>query len=157
MRHIEDDRLLTAVSYRPDVKSIAVVFEDGQRIEATLEALKMPTKKIENICLDEFQRGVEVHFMDGSMLDVSADYFVWLTDAGFQAEYPSDDELPTRVGKAIARLRSLRGMSQVELAGTLEMAPSNLSRLEAGRHMPTLDVLLRVAKALEVPLARLLA
>jgi len=37
------------------------------------------------------------------------------------------------------------------------MERPNLSRLEHGRHLPSLDTLERIAEALEVPIAALLA
>jgi DNA-binding XRE family transcriptional regulator len=150
-------RLIEGVGYDKTRRAVSVRFDDGDIAEATLEALRVAIKPIENITIDEFRRGIEIRFADGSMHDVAADYFTWLTDADYAAAYPTDDTLGPRVGANIARLRKQRGMTQVALAAATDMQAPNLSRLEAGRHVPTLDVLLRIARALDVPLPTLLS
>lgn len=159
MTHTPDrlhTRLIEGISYDKTRSAVSVRFDDGDLVEATLEALRAPAKSIENIAIDEFRRGIEIHFEDGSMHDVSVDFFTWLTRPDYAAAYPADDTLGTRVGANVVELRSQRGMSQVALAEAAGMQPPNLSRLESGRHVPTLDVLLRVAKALNVSLAALI-
>lgn len=55
-----------------------------------------------------------------------------------------------------ARLRELRrnaGMTQETLAAQIPMDARHLSRLEVGRHFPSLDSLERLAVVLDVPLA----
>ena len=58
------------------------------------------------------------------------------------------------------RLKLLRkkrnNMSQRELAKRAGLSRAYLSRLEIGRHDPTLSTLLKLAKALRVRVARLL-
>jgi transcriptional regulator with XRE-family HTH domain len=150
-------RLIEAVSYDKQSRTLSVRFDDGDLATATLEALKLPDKPIQKIAVDEFRRGVEVHFRDRSTHDISADYFTWLTQPDYAAAYPADASLGPRVGANIASLRKQRGLSQAALASAAGMAAPNLSRLESGRHIPTLDVLLRVARSLNASLAALLA
>ena len=57
------------------------------------------------------------------------------------------------------RLRQLRrrlGMTQATLAAKAGVSRGYLSRLEIGQHDPPLSTLLRLAKALRVPVAELL-
>ena len=57
----------------------------------------------------------------------------------------------------IKRLRKVKGMSQVELAAAAGIARPYLVRLESGEQQnPSLAVLKRLAKALGVPVTRLL-
>lgn len=62
-----------------------------------------------------------------------------------------------RIARRVRLLRSRRGMSTAELARRAGMHRPNLSRLEAGRHEPSLDILEKVANALGVPVADLVA
>lgn len=56
-----------------------------------------------------------------------------------------------KLGKTIRRLRLERQMSQQDLAGSAELTPSFLSLLENDHRNPSLSVLKRLAKALDVP------
>jgi XRE family transcriptional regulator of biofilm formation len=61
------------------------------------------------------------------------------------------------VGRVIRRLRDERGIGLRELAGQAKIAPGYLSRLERRQQKnPSLDVLVRIARALDVPVSRLL-
>lgn len=61
------------------------------------------------------------------------------------------------MGKKIQKLRTERGMSQVDLVGLIEgkIDTTNISRIESGRTNPTLYSLYRISQALEVPLKEL--
>lgn len=61
-----------------------------------------------------------------------------------------------RLGRRIRRLRVERELSQVALAKLAKVAPEHLNRIEQGRHAPTTTTLLRLAKALGVPVTALL-
>ena len=155
--HRTETRLLTAVSYRPSTRSLSVVYDDGEIAQVAVDALKLPLDaKIENVQLDEFQRGIEFLLADGTMHDVAADYITWLTDESYRRQYP-DEDIGPRIGSNVAALRKQRGMSQGELARTAGILGPNLSRLESGKHVPTLDVLLRVAQALNVTLSKIVS
>ena len=59
------------------------------------------------------------------------------------------------MGQAIRALRRAAGRTASEVAAAAGMAPPNYARIEAGHHQPRMDTLVRIAAALEVPLARL--
>ncbi|HEU4599244.1 MAG TPA: helix-turn-helix transcriptional regulator [Solirubrobacterales bacterium] len=66
-------------------------------------------------------------------------------------------EIKKQVGRNIALARRSAGLSQTQLAVRMAMASQEVSRLECGRRScPGLTTLLRVARALEVPLTDLL-
>lgn len=52
------------------------------------------------------------------------------------------------LARRIRELRKAVGMTQAELARRTNIRRPNIARLEAGRHMITLDVVMRVARAL---------
>jgi transcriptional regulator with XRE-family HTH domain len=67
------------------------------------------------------------------------------------------EEIRKQVGRNIAEARRRAGLSQTQLAARLETASQEVSRLEHGRQScPGLPTLLRVARALDVPLTALL-
>lgn len=62
-------------------------------------------------------------------------------------------DLARGVGQAVRDQRLAAGWTQQDLGTASGMAQSGIARLEAGRHLPSLPVLLRVAKALNAKLA----
>ena len=56
------------------------------------------------------------------------------------------------IGARIKELRKKAGLTQEKLAERVGLDARHLSRLEVGRHFPSLDSLERIAGALNVPL-----
>jgi ribosome-binding protein aMBF1 (putative translation factor) len=52
------------------------------------------------------------------------------------------------LAKLVIRLRALEGLSQEELARRMGTTKAAISRLESGRHRPTVETLRRLAEAL---------
>jgi transcriptional regulator with XRE-family HTH domain len=61
----------------------------------------------------------------------------------------------TRLGQRVKHLRRLRGYTQEQLAERIEINPKYLSSIERGAENPTLDLLCRLAKGLQVDLNEL--
>jgi transcriptional regulator with XRE-family HTH domain len=57
------------------------------------------------------------------------------------------------IGARIKELRKHAGLTQEELAHEVDLDSRHLSRLEVGKHFPSLDSLERIAVELNVPLA----
>lgn len=53
-----------------------------------------------------------------------------------------------RIIEELKRQRRMKGMTQQEVAEAAGIMRPNISRLEAGRNVPSLDVLIRYAEAL---------
>lgn len=66
-----------------------------------------------------------------------------------------DDAVLDAVGPRLRALRERRGVTLARLASTTGISVSTLSRLESGGRRPTLELLLRLARAHEVPLDEL--
>ncbi len=63
-----------------------------------------------------------------------------------------------RLDHVIRELREKKGLTQEELAFKARVTPGYVAQLELGlRKNPSLDVVRRLARALKVPLAELLA
>jgi transcriptional regulator with XRE-family HTH domain len=57
-----------------------------------------------------------------------------------------------QIGLRLKEIRKRRGLSQEALAERAETSPNYLSRMERGTENPTLDMLIKIAVALEVEL-----
>lgn len=60
------------------------------------------------------------------------------------------------VAEQVRNLRKAKGMTQAQLARAAGILRPNLSRIEAGKHRPTLDTLERIAAALKIPVVDLI-
>jgi transcriptional regulator with XRE-family HTH domain len=61
-----------------------------------------------------------------------------------------------KLGMKVQTLRDKRGMTQEALAKKSGISRGYLARVETGRHEPTLTTLRKLARALGVPVTRLL-
>ena len=66
------------------------------------------------------------------------------------------DEILTQVGPRLRRLRQERGSTLAALARATGISVSTLSRLESGLRRPSLELLLPIARAHQVPLDELI-
>lgn len=67
----------------------------------------------------------------------------------------ANDEVLAAVGPRLRALRTRRGITLAELSETTGISVSTLSRLESGGRRPTLELLLPLARAHQVPLDEL--
>ncbi len=70
---------------------------------------------------------------------------------------PEPGDIAATVGANLRRLRVQRGLTFEELAARSDVSRSMLSQIELGRSTPTINVLFRIAKALDHPFSALLA
>ena len=66
------------------------------------------------------------------------------------------DATMTRVGEKVRKLRKARRWSQQELGDRAGVTAQTVWNLETGRHVPETATLLKIARALGVPLSELL-
>ncbi len=60
-----------------------------------------------------------------------------------------------KLGLNIAYYRKARGLSQMQLADQIDISRTHMSRIENNDCAVSLDVIFRIAKALEIPVSRL--
>lgn len=60
-------------------------------------------------------------------------------------------------GKAVRAARMEQGVAQEKLAGLAGVARSHMGKIERGEHMPTLALILKIAAALRISAAELMA
>ena len=71
----------------------------------------------------------------------------WLRDPRFHAEF--DRQEPAFAAAfALASARNRAGLTQKQLAGKLGTSQSHVARIESGRHLPSVRMIERYAKAL---------
>ena len=78
-----------------------------------------------------------------------------LTAAATPASPESAEDYFERLGRRLQELRSARGWKQQQLSEEAGLDRTYISGLEHGKQNPTIGALLRLARALEVPLDRL--
>ncbi|MBI4822938.1 MAG: helix-turn-helix transcriptional regulator [Nitrospirae bacterium] len=54
------------------------------------------------------------------------------------------------IGRRIQELRKAQGLSQEKVAERADISPNYLSRIECGKENPTLDMLIKLASAIQV-------
>ena len=69
---------------------------------------------------------------------------------------PRDIALHKTIGARLQEIRHTRGLTQEQFAEAVGIQPPTLSRYETGRRSMSVDLLVRVAGALDVPVDRLL-
>jgi transcriptional regulator with XRE-family HTH domain len=69
----------------------------------------------------------------------------------------TDHDLARKLGARIRQLREEVGLTQEKLAWDCDLSKGYMSRVEAGRHVPALEVLARIADRLGCELADLVA
>lgn len=62
---------------------------------------------------------------------------------------------PTAVGRALARVRLSKGITQEVLSGLAVIGRSHLSAIERGERKPTLETIYRISNALDIPMSKL--
>lgn len=68
----------------------------------------------------------------------------------------TEAELAKVIGLNVRAARSHAGLTQLELSERTGVAVPNISRLEAGTHLPSVATLKKVADALEMPICAFL-
>jgi hypothetical protein len=103
--------------------------------------------------VDDLEHGIVLAFANGRTTDVASDAVLHACEPGYQEADSSRS--PRALGARIRTLRLAAGRSAAEVARAAGLAAPNYARLEAGRHEPRTRTLVRVAAALNVPLALL--
>lgn len=67
-----------------------------------------------------------------------------------------NSEALSKLGTHIRKLREENKLSQSQLSFMAEIAESTLFRIENGKHIPSANTLISIAKALEIPMKKLM-
>lgn len=143
-----------AASYDPERDAFRVAMENGQ-----IFLLKRPIPEDDHSgVLDVYIEG------DGEVFTVvqttgnefSVPWDVIKTLASGKTRKP-DQEVGKRIGQRVKALRKQRGLTQVQLAKMTGLKRPNISRLEAGTHVPGISLIERLAESLQVNISDLIS
>ena len=65
---------------------------------------------------------------------------------------PRNHPFGQQMGEFLCELRNQRGLTQSDLAGLLDTTQGAVSKLECGRHLPSIGMLIRIAEATDTRL-----
>jgi len=68
-----------------------------------------------------------------------------------------DPEVGKRIGQRVKAIRKERGMTQDQLAKVSGLKRPNISRLEAGTHVPSISLIERLAESLQINISDLIS
>ena len=131
-------------------RRVAVKFRGGREVSLPLSALRL-TRRPVAARLDDLRHAVILELSNGEVEEVASDLFLHETDVEYRVAHGAPCP-PPPVGPRMRELRIALGLKAAEVARAAGLAPSNYARLEAGRHEPRVDTLVRVAAALQLPL-----
>lgn len=135
-----------------------VTFDSGKEYSFPRSSLEVDDgSELINIQVDRRRFFFRVRQASGNRYEVPWDRVLHEAEPSYG--YFRSREVRTRttgeVASTIRKLRDAKGITQDQLAGAVGMMRSNISRIEAAKHRPTLETLERIAKALKVSVADL--
>jgi DNA-binding XRE family transcriptional regulator len=158
----EFGKKIKEVQYLENMNSFVIHMENGKTYILKLSDLsEADSSKVNTWDLDKDHRYFKVVQESGNWLEVPWDDVLYHCEpeynyykGGNSAKAEQDSTL--RIGKKIRQLRIAKGYSIEALAQKAGMKRPNLSRLESGKHQPSLDTLEHLAEALDVSVAKIL-
>ncbi len=159
----EASRRIERVEYVEGARSFIVGLEDGKVYALGLDdAAGTDSTGVEGWRIGEGRRHFEVRQRSGNVVEVPWDAVLHHCEPGYEyykGRGDGEDEGGRAgvIGGRIRGLRERRGFSVTRLAELSGMKRPNLSRLENGRHAPSLETLERVADALGATVGELAA
>ena len=147
---------LRSATYDQEHDELVVAFRLGPEYRLKAASLELPAS-VKKAHPDEFRHGVVVQLADGSQTSFASDFVLYRCEPAYQGAHRLEDGGQPDFGARIRALRVAAGLQAKDVAAAARLAPSNYARLEASKHQPQVETLVRVAKALGIPLARLVA
>lgn len=159
----DSGRRISRVEYIKSERTFIVRMENGRAYALKLDDLpEADSSDVARWSLSRDRYFFRVVQASGTRLEVPWDDVLYHCEPEYEYFKGRQKELhdfdrAVRIGHRVRELRVARGLSITELAERAGLKRPNLSRLEYGRHIPSLETLERVAEALGVPVAQLIA
>lgn len=162
-------RTLRAVLYQPKDDTFFIGFRNGKVYKLPRPLLREIEGADDGSTVVGQPRVVDggdafiVRLASGRHYDVAADFVLYHCEPSYRfhkgkpEQQAREADSAARIGQRVRALREQRGLTQDALAAKADMKAPNLSRLEGGKHVPSLPTLERVAAALGVRVADLVA
>lgn len=115
--------------------------------------------KIKRCMLDKDQYHFTVFLESGKEYVIIWDFIRYICDEEYEyyKENKKERISSEEIGKSVCQSRKQKKLRQEDLAIKTGMQRANISRIESGKHYPSLETLKKIADALSVPVAKFLA
>ena len=135
-----------------------VTFNSGKEYSFPRSSLEIDDgSELVNVQVDRKRFFFRVTQVSGNRYEIPWDRVLHESKASYPYFRAGVGRRTRKVGATIRKLREAKEMTQEKLARATGMMRNNISRIEAAKHRPTLDTLERIAKALKVSVADLIA
>jgi DNA-binding Xre family transcriptional regulator len=154
---------LLSCAYDQQAQSLLVLYSDKRLVSLRLSALKdLPNSALCGWQVDEFRRGIELQFENGGSTSFSSEFALYTSDSSYRAAVQLEHGgetlgLAARSATRIKAARLAKGWSMAELGRRAQMAAPNIHRVESGKHQANFSTLERLAAALGLKIAELVA
>jgi DNA-binding Xre family transcriptional regulator/CheY-like chemotaxis protein len=158
-------RSIQGVRYQPDEKRFFVTFRNGKSYELSRGLIEADDSTgilgVPQVLHDG--EAFKVRQKSGNEYEVAWDFVLYHQEPSYSyhkgkdSEQAAEAKRAARIGDRVRHEREARGWSLADLARRTGMQPPNLHRLESGKHVPSLETLERVAEALGLRVADLVA
>lgn len=149
--------------YDAERREFVVIFQDGRMYRVRRDWFTEDDgTKILRVRVGPDGAAFIVEQASGNRLEVPWDLVLYHSDPTYQyykgkkVQQELERDAASRIGKRIREVREAKGLTAHELARRSGVLRPNVSRLEGGKHVPTIDTLERIAQALHVSLVDLL-
>ncbi|MGH7773637.1 MAG: helix-turn-helix domain-containing protein [Candidatus Binatia bacterium] len=144
--------------YQVIADQFLVTFDSGKEYAFSRSLLECDDgTDVVKVEVDEKRFFFRVLQASGNKYEVPWDRVLYEADASYP--YLRGDkakiERSVAVGRRVKRLRKVKGMTQAQLARAAGILRPNLSRVESGKHRPSLETLEKIAAALKLPVVDL--
>lgn len=158
-------RSIQGVRYEPDEKRFFVTFRNGKSYELSRSLIEADDETAIDGEPEVIHDGeaFKVWQRSGNEYEVAWDFVLYHQEPSYEyhkgkaSQKEAEAYRAARIGARVRQERETRGWSLGDLARRTGMQPPNLSRLENGKHVPSLDTLERVAEAMRLRVADLVA
>ena len=161
----EKSTRLVDVEYVGKMEAVVFRFGDGRIFGVALQVLEgLDATPVTRVSLAPGGDEATIEQFSGNVLEIPGDVVLYHADPTYPCRRPepgSPEELgdlrrDEQIGERVRRERRARKWTLADLSSRTGIKVSNLSRLEKGKHSPSLDTLTRVADAFGVPVITLI-
>jgi DNA-binding response OmpR family regulator/DNA-binding Xre family transcriptional regulator len=158
-------RSIQGVRYQPDEKRFFVTFRNARSYELARNLIEADdgTAIFGEPEIIHDGEAFKVRQRSGNEYEVPWDFVLYHQEPSYEyhkgkaSQIEAEANRAARIGARVRQARNALRWSLDDLAKRTGMHPPNLSRLESGKHVPSLETLERVAGALGVRVADLVA
>lgn len=156
----ESGQKIRDVRYLVSADRFVVIFENGKEYSLRRSVLDVDDgSEVLSVQVDRRRFFFRVKQGSGNCYEIPWDRVLHESEPSYPYFRARVDQSKNaqQIGNKIRELREAKHITQEDLAKAVGMMRSNISRIEAAKHRPTLATMEKIAMALKVPVADLLA